>query len=413
MSLHRRLWLAAALAVISGTVLPVTAQRGAKPAAAAPGNEVCLACHGDPSAVGGHNQPIGVDDKKFGASVHGALGVTCVQCHTDLATVTDFPHATPKKVDCATCHKEQVDDYNTSIHAAARRQNPGSVAATCVDCHSTHEIRTSKDPESRTYPLNLPATCSRCHGDPKIIAQGHIKIGNVAALYKDSIHGRAVSEDGLLVAANCSSCHGSHKILPKSDPASTVNRQNLPATCGACHEGIKAQYDVGVHGMALAKGNPKAPVCEDCHTAHSIQRADVSTFQLDVIRECGTCHADKIKTYRDTYHGQITSLGFVRVATCAACHGNPAIFPASDPRSPVSPQHRLETCQKCHPSATEKFAEYDPHADKTNPNGSRVLYDAAVFMKLLLWGVFGFFGLHAVLWLPRGLKARREHHSKD
>ncbi len=135
-----------------------------------------------------------------------------------------------------------------------RRQIASSVAAACADCHTAHEIRTSKDPASTTYPLNLPATCSRCHGDPAIIKQGHIAIGNVATLYKDSIHGRAMSKSGLLVAANCKSCHGSHDIRQKSDPASRVNRANIPATCGACHEGVMTQYIGGVHGAAFARG---------------------------------------------------------------------------------------------------------------------------------------------------------------
>ena len=388
---------------------PAFAQRGAK-AAKGPDNDTCLACHGDPTTKSDSGRTIGLDGDKFGASVHGALGLSCVDCHTDLAKATDFPHASKiAPVKCATCHEAAVTSYTSSIHAAARRQTPGSLAATCVDCHSTHEIRSSKDPESRTYPLNLPATCARCHGDANVIAQGHIRIGNVAELYKDSIHGRAVSRSGLLVAANCTSCHGGHDIRQRTDPSSRVFRANIPATCGSCHEGIKTMYDAGVHGSALAKGNAQAPVCADCHTAHQIQRADVTSWRLDVIRECGTCHADKIKTYRDTFHGQVTSLGFVRVATCSDCHGPHAVYPKSDPRSTIANGHLLETCRTCHPTATAKFAEYDPHADKANATRNPVLYYAAIFMKWLLVGVFGFFGLHTALWLPRSYAARRAH----
>jgi len=403
------LLVAAGLIGATTWTAPVLAQRTPKPAPA-PDNATCLACHGDPGATGASGRSIAVDEARFGASIHGALGLACVACHTDLEHTADFPHAASlAPVKCATCHADAAAAYDRSIHAAARRQDAKSVAATCVDCHSAHEIRPASDPESRTYPLNLPATCSRCHGDPKVIAQGHIRIGNVADLYKDSIHGRAVTKSGLLVAANCTSCHDHHDIRPKADPESRVNRANLPATCGACHEGIKAQYDAGVHGMALAKGDPKAPVCEDCHSAHQIQRADTASWQLDVIRECGTCHLDKIKTYRDTFHGQVTSLGFVRVATCAACHGAHTILPASNPNSTVSSEHRLATCQTCHPTATASFATYDPHADKVDRARNPVLFYAAGFMKWLLLGVFGFFGLHALLWLPRGFAERRRH----
>lgn len=377
--------------------------------APAPANDDCLACHGDPDAKSEAGRNVAVDGAKFIDSVHGALDLKCVDCHADLKTFTDFPHESKlAKADCTSCHKDQVAAYDRSIHAAARRQSTGSVAATCTDCHSVHEMRQKDDPKSLTYPLNLPTTCGRCHGDPKVIAQGHIAIGNVADLYKDSIHGKAVSRSGLMVAANCTSCHGSHDIRKKSDPDSRVFRRNVPKVCGDCHEGIKAQYDAGVHGAALAKGNDKAPVCADCHTAHQIQRADTATWKLDTIRECGTCHVDKIATYRDTFHGQVTSLGFVRVAACSDCHGAHEIHGKGDARSKVSPAKVLQTCRTCHPTAGENFAKYDPHADKHSATRNPVLFYAAGFMKWLLIGVFGVFGLHAVLWLPRGFKVRRE-----
>jgi len=374
-----------------------------------PSNDDCLMCHGDPDAKSDTGRSIGFDPAAFAGSVHGSMQMACVDCHASLATATDFPHEpTLPKADCRACHQDSVAAFDRSIHAAARRRSGTSVAPTCADCHSTHEIRSATDPDSRTYPLNLPATCGRCHGDPKVIAAGHIAIGNVSDLYKDSIHGKAVTKSGLMVAANCTSCHGSHEIRAKSDPESRVFRRNIPTTCGTCHEGIKTQYDRGAHGAAIASGNDRAPVCADCHSAHQIQRADVTSWRLDTIRECGTCHADKIATYRDTFHGQVTSLGFVRVATCSDCHGAHAVFSKSDARSSVAPGHLLETCRQCHPTANANFAMYDPHADKHDRSRNPPLFYAAVFMKWLLGGVFGVFGLHAALWFPRAVKARRE-----
>ena len=194
----------------------------------------------------------------------------------------------------------------------------------------------------------------------------------------------------------------------RSDPESKVFRRNIPNTCGTCHEGVKALYDTGVHGQQLAKGNTKAPVCADCHTSHEIQRADVTSWKLATIKECGTCHQDKITTYRDTFHGQVTSLGFVRVAACSDCHGAHDIRGKADPASMVSPEKVLTTCRKCHATAGPNFAKYDPHADKHDKARNPVLFYAAGFMKWLLIGVFGVFGLHAVLWFPRGFKERRK-----
>ena len=73
----------------------------------------------------------------------------------------------------------------------------------------------------------------------------------------------------------------------------------------------------------------------------------------------------------------------------------------------TSPERLLSTCQQCHQNATEGFTKYDPHADKHDPDRNPMLYRASTFMTWLLVGTFGFFGLHAALWLPRGLAHRR------
>lgn len=43
------------------------------------------------------------------------------------------------------------------------------------------------------------------------------------------------------------------------------------------------------------------------------------------------------------------------------------------------------------------------------PSAAPQLYYASRFMHWLLVGTFGFFGLHAMLWLPRSAMERRRH----
>jgi hypothetical protein len=164
---------------------------------------------------------------------------------------------------------------------------------------------------------------------------------------------------------------------------------------------VERQYVTSVHGSGLKNGNPLAPVCSDCHSAHKIRRVDTDSWKLQIIRECGTCHAESIKTYRDTFHGQVTSLGFVRVAACADCHGSHEIFAKADPRSRVSAARLVSTCQRCHPAANASFVKYDPHADRENRSRNPSLFYAAKFMDALLLGVFTFFSIHTVLWSSR------------
>jgi nitrate/TMAO reductase-like tetraheme cytochrome c subunit len=371
--------------------------------AASPGptNDDCLACHDDASLKAGDGRSINVAAKAFSDSVHGPLA--CTDCHGDLAKA-ELPHPDKlKRVDCSGCHPDPVAAYGRSAHAEARSAG-NVIAATCIDCHGKHDIRSSSDKLSPTYALRLPHMCGRCHGDAKIIKEGGIKIGDVFAKYHDSIHGRALEKSGLVVSAKCTDCHGNHEIRRKADPQSRVFRANIPSTCGKCHDGIRALYASGIHGSKLAEGDPRVPVCADCHTAHEIRRTDADAWKLDVLAECGSCHVQSLKTYRDTFHGQSTSLGFARVASCADCHGAHDIHPKDDPRSTVSAANRTATCAKCHRGATASFAGYDPHADKHDSKRNPFLYWTARFMELLLWSVFLFFGLHTALWFLRLLR---------
>ena len=383
-------------AIVAWTLLPWgMLAAAAKPA---PTNDDCLACHEDASLTATDGRSIAVAGKAFADSVHAPMA--CVDCHADLAQA-EFPHAEKlAMVDCSSCHADPVAAYGKGVHAQARLSG-NTKAANCVDCHGKHDIKKGSDPASPTYPLNLPATCGRCHGDPKIIKDGGIKIGDVFAKYHDSIHGKALEKSGLLVSAKCTDCHGSHEIRRRTDPQSGVYRANIPATCGRCHGGIQTLYAAGVHGSKLAAGDTHVPACADCHTAHEIRRTDADAWKLDVLAGCGSCHEQSLATYRDTFHGQVTRLGFARVASCSDCHRAHDIYPKADPRSSVSDVHRVETCRKCHAQAGASFAGYDPHADKRDAKHNPPLYWAAKFMQVLLASVFVFFGLHTALWLQR------------
>jgi nitrate/TMAO reductase-like tetraheme cytochrome c subunit len=393
-----------ALAAILLTAAPLQA---AAPPPKAPANDDCLACHEDPTAERANGSPVLVDRAAFAASVHGVAGASCVDCHQDLAKTADFPHVEKlAPVDCASCHASEVADYEKSVHAAERGKSKASKAAWCTDCHGVHDIRPAKDPASRTNHFNLPTTCLRCHGNLAVVPSAGGPPVNQPALFHDSIHGHALEKSGLKFAPNCSNCHGAHAIRnPRTDSESAVFRTRVPATCGTCHEKILAEYGDSIHGTQLAKGNAKVPVCSDCHTAHAITDS-TDVRRLAILHQCGGCHERQLKTYRDTYHGQVSALGFSRVATCADCHTAHRIHPAGDARSSVAAANRVTTCRKCHPGVGTSFAKYDPHADTHDRGRNQLLWATALFMRILLAGVFAFFGIHTVLWFPRSLKAR-------
>jgi hypothetical protein len=371
--------------------------------AASPANTDCLDCHADESTAREKGPRLEViNAPAFTASVHGEL--SCVDCHQDPAAA-ELPHPEKlQKADCASCHSDETDLHKLSVHAHVRPD--GAPVATCASCHGTHDIRATTDPESRTHHLKVAQTCAACHDDPRLVARGTMR-RQVAQAFNDSIHGTVLEKSGLVVAPTCTTCHGSHDVRHHDDPASPVARTRVADTCGKCHQGVAQEFHGGVHAAMLRSGAADAPACQTCHTAHNIARSDNAAWELSVINQCGTCHVERVATFRDTFHGQVTALGSRSVAGCADCHGAHQVLPASDPRSPVAPANLVKTCGKCHENAGSNFVKYDPHADKHDRERHPGLFYTAKFMTFLLAGVFGFFGLHTALWFRREIQVKR------
>jgi predicted CXXCH cytochrome family protein len=362
-------------------ILPMNAVFAAAP------DSLCLSCHDEKNAP-------------FHGSVHAAMG--CTGCHTD---IKGFPHPDQvAKVNCGSCHSDAASALAGSVHASSGKLE-------CASCHGdVHGIVAVKDPKSPVYPLNLPRTCGECHGDKKFAEQHGLP--EVYSQYIDSIHGFALTKDGLLVAATCSSCHGAHDILAPGNPKSRTYRANIPATCGACHGGIQREYLAGVHGKALQDGDPRAPVCTNCHTAHQITDVRNASFQMRTTATCGGCHQERYGTYRDTFHAQVSALGYLETAHCWDCHGEHQILPQTDAKSPVAKANLVATCGACHTGANASFVTYSPHADPHNARTYPVLHASAIFMNLLLAGVLGFFALHTLLWFIRS-RAQQSHEKRS
>jgi predicted CXXCH cytochrome family protein len=353
-------------------------------------NDECLTCHGDASMQDSSGHTIAVDGAKFKDAIHGSM--QCKDCHAD---IHGYPHPDKiAKVDCSQCHADEAKGLAKSVHSA-------SADHPCTSCHgNAHTIYPKTDSRSAVYPLNVPKTCGACHSTDGM-AQKHGK-ASVYPDYMDSIHGMALSKEGLLVAANCTSCHGAHQILSHTNPASSTNKANVPETCGKCHAGIETDYMAGVHGKAIAAGKMAAPVCSDCHTAHAIEQPTASGFRMQSTPICGNCHKDKFSTYRDTFHSQLGSLGgYVETARCWDCHGAHDVRPASDPASPINQANLVTTCGRCHAGANASFVKYQPHANARDRKLSPALYYIRLFMNLLLAGVLIFFMIHTILWVIR------------
>lgn len=413
----------------------------------------CLACHGEKDFKGAAGHSLFVDAGKQKASVHG--GLACNDCHTD---ISDYPHPKrPKQVQCAACHSEEaaavpksvhgalgatacsschgephavqaaaevmprqcgachadeLRDYEMSVHAFARKEGDKQ-GAICSSCHGpVHQILAVGDPNSTVAKKNLPDTCGSCHSNPEFLSKHQIPFAHPVEAYRLSVHGRAVAS-GNAAAASCSDCHGSHAIFPDQNPRSKINRWNVPKTCGACHTEVAKIYAQSIHGQAVARGAPDAPVCTDCHGEHRIlapreAQSTVNPARVSAVT-CGRCHgdesldvrynlpADRVPTFADSFHGLESRAGGQTVANCASCHGIHNILPSSDPRSTVNPANLGHTCGQCHPGAGSRFAIGPVHVLPSSASEVPVVR----WIRLMYWTMIpfavGFMFLHHLL----------------
>ncbi|MEJ2108598.1 MAG: cytochrome c3 family protein [Acidobacteriota bacterium] len=317
-----------------------------------------------------------IDSDTVARSAHNEL--TCSDCHPEAEML---PHPSPlPRPQCKGCHEEEAEAVSRSRHAEVlQRTEPP--APNCWDCHGTHGIL----PQSEVNPLDKIRICASCHqthsGQIEGVENGELLVQS----YLDSVHGQQTGEPGEppSVGATCEDCHGQHDVLSINDPRSRVHPRNIPATCGECHPDVYKEFEETIHADIASRNDPsmKPAICTNCHTAHAITHANTSGFTRDLVGECGSCHENLYRTYRDTYHGQIVSLGGTRAARCSDCHGTHNIRHPEDPLSTLSAANRPDTCARCHERINNlsqtgllNFIAYRPHADFHDKAENPLLY---------------------------------------
>ncbi|MFO1408121.1 MAG: hypothetical protein U1F08_11395 [Steroidobacteraceae bacterium] len=340
------------------------------PTAARADDAACLKCH---------------DDVKVQSAAHPDQG--CVDCHTN---ITDAKHdALPDD------QKLTGNQICSACHAMAGKQLPKSVHEkhTCRKCHGPwHEVDVASEPGARLSTTGQLETCGKCHDE-------------VLPGFEKSVHGKGLLKSGLTGAApTCSSCHGSHNIMAKDDPKAKTGHAKAPETCGKCHTSVLVEWqDQSTHG-ALWKDGKNGPVCTTCHMdEHSVMDPTSAEMRKHTPADCGGCHEEQSETFRDSFHGKATELGWTSVAVCSDCHTPHANLPASDPRSSVNPANLEQTCGRCHEQdvKTAGFLTFDPHVNPHDPATRWQIRWIYLFMTGLLLGVFAFFFFHDFLWLQR------------
>ncbi len=368
----------------------------------------CLKCHQEKGLVARDGRPMAVDAAELQRSRH--VKVACSQCHSGVNVSRRRPCETiTTKVDCGACHTEIAQQYARSQHGKLLLDGDPN-APSCKECHGTHGTLGRLQGSSPTFATNVPKLCARCHreGEKAALRYKGPQHGIIEA-YTESIHGKGLLKSGLTVTATCTGCHTAHGVLPRTDPAlEREPRRTCPRRAAGATTASRRSSRESVHHEMLGKTDKELPVCNDCHSAHTIRRADADGFKLDIMQKCGRCHGEIAKTYFDTYHGKVSQLGYTKTAKCYDCHGAHDIQKITDPRSHLSRQNVVATCQKCHPGASRRFAGYLSHATHHDPEKYPWLFWTFWGMTGLLVGTFVVGGAHTLLWLPRALQMRRE-----
>lgn len=249
-----------------------------------------------------------VDESLFSQGPHAR--VTCRGCHADIDKI---PHDDAQPVDCLrSCHIEEPTREVIFTHSKVRKGLEDSVhspkpddteAASypedyprCKDCHDIPLFRpvsifkqvragvserainrctqchsdenfvryfyshvTTRLHKARD-PREVVSMCASCHADPAFIKRHNLP--DVVASFKETYHGKAV-QFGSALAPDCLDCHASqnsvHEMRAATDPRSSINPENRPATCNAqdCHKSAGpglASFDV--HANRNARTHP-------------------------------------------------------------------------------------------------------------------------------------------------------------
>jgi hypothetical protein len=302
----------------------------------------CLICHKHDMRLklsSGELLSLSINESAYKSSIHGNL--LCSACHTDFSK-TKHPVRTFKNKgeytslaikSCSMCHTDEQLRKNP-VHRSLM------ATATCVECHGSHTIKGIKVQKTG---LTESQYCLTCHKGKLSMTMKNGESLSVyvdEALLKSSAHGKL----------QCTACHTDfsktqHPIrVFKSKREFTLAGTKL---CSKCHSDAFKKYEKSIHYALFKSGNPKAPICTDCHgTAHSL--ASTKTNKTIGLTSCNKCHEDMKASYEASIHYKLLVQGNKNAPVCSSCHN------AHDVQNTSTSTEIKSGCLRCHKD-TEKL----------------------------------------------------------
>ena len=235
------------------------AEEGHKPPVVPADSKACVECHTKITRLA---------VQQWSESKHGEQGISCMACHAAKGS-EGFAHhearitsvVTPKT--CATCHKDEADQFARSPHGAPQ---------------AGLEIKLKDGkPDPKTWPAPL--------------------VGRI-------------NPDG--TAGSCNACHGRHRF--------ELADARSPDTCASCHlaDGSADAWRRSAHAAgflgAAAGETPKGPSCVTCH----MQGKPGAKALHDVAARVSWSLKESKRVQREGADARRDAM----METCTQCHGN-------------------------------------------------------------------------------------------
>jgi hypothetical protein len=234
---------------------------------------------------------------------------------SDAETTTAAPEEAPQVVDA-------------ELEAILKKNNR------CIRCHSRDKSKTLDNGEE----LSL-----KIHGDD----------------YIGSAHGEIA----------CVSCHeaiGNRRHPSKKTNIDIASKRayslEMNQSCRNCHDKKFTQYDGSIHASLVAQGSNDAPICTDCHSAHSIER--MRDFRAETGYPCKKCHENIYTAYSASVHGSARLTGNVirdenfQAPICSDCHNSHGVAAVE-----IGDTLRSQ-CFGCHENVSMLHSQWLPNSGK-------------------------------------------------
>jgi hypothetical protein len=196
-------------------------------------------------------------------------------------------------------------------------------------------------------------TCLACHsaaGMEKTLGDGNkLSLHIDGDLFAKSVH----------TVVGCTGCHmdvdlNSHPPAAKEIKSAREFALATVELCKNCHADKFEQWEGSVHAAMVREGNPRAPICTDCHNPHAVIKDAAATIERI---PCQKCHQPIYQAYLGSVHAKARLAPETSYAPlCTGCHTAHSVKPV------VSAEGPKVACLGCHAEVLEKHQAWLPNA---------------------------------------------------